>query len=256
MEEVEQAYFVDRPQLLLLLSLLDERSVAGFPLDVPNASPEMWKQVALSLLREKRLIYEANRLTVAPAWRAWLQTMKDASEILALYSKRETLSAVLIYRGTPSVAVAEHGTSEYRVWQLDSLDMDDFAELTALPEAPETESSGLEIAHRMKTIAEEAVSPTEPMFVWGERQNVRVVAERYRPDGTRISRWVWLDDPQCGLAALRQDDADCTVLPDSRKRRETFLLECRLSGAGTVHNEGGRTDDIGGGDGTISGAPL
>ena len=93
MENFEITYYLSGQQLLLLLSLIDQRPVAGLP---PVEAPEDWQKISLSLFEEGRLYFENGQCAMDQELSALLLTMKDAEQICAIYGKRPSPSAQIV----------------------------------------------------------------------------------------------------------------------------------------------------------------
>ena len=95
MKSVERAYYLTGRQLLLLLSLIDDRPVRGFaPTETAGTDSNTWKQTALSLTQEGLLVYGPGGAVIDARLEPLLRAMKDSARVLALYS-RERMPQIL-----------------------------------------------------------------------------------------------------------------------------------------------------------------
>lgn len=239
MEEFEHAYFMDKFQLILLLSLMDARPVVGFPIGsiASQADGNDWKQVALSLVSGGRMSYQGGRPVIEPELRELLEGVKGARQILALYSRREHAPAETVYLGAQTISIAICGPLEYRVRRLDGLSADWLAEEEILPgrvldasDAAFLCGPGQDTAQRLAGLEQAALPLDQPPVSWSREAGICAVMDLHRQDGALLSRWVWLDDP-IGMAVLRQDAEGCKAELDTKELREQFVQECRMEGA-------------------------
>lgn len=231
MECEERVYLIDRLQLLLMLSLLDDRPVDGFSIgDVSQIHPDVWKQVALSLLLEGRLVNIGGRLAVAPEWETLLLSLKDARRILAIHTAQG--KAKLVYFGN-SVAVTEvRGKTEYCIRQIDCVSVQWLTDEAGLPlrmvessDAERMRKNDKELSCSLKTLEENTDFSLEtPVSAW----KGQTVLDLYRHHHGLCNRWVWLENSICTFV-LRQDRNGRAAMVDTWEQREVVLAECQQS---------------------------
>lgn len=224
MNEFKISYYLDLRQLLLLLSLIDQRPVIGLP---QIDRPEDWQPTALSLLRDERLRCENGQLVMDRELSAPLLAMKNAERVCALYGKQPEPGARILYRGKRQAMLELLPGDHVRLSQVETEEVRELLEAALsrcrpMPEAllvslPEDEI----IQESLKRWEARALSLTEPPARWLELEEVPCVLE------CRETRWIWIEDPAAGLI-LQQDQDGTRAELDTASRRQALLRELGL----------------------------
>lgn len=225
METFEIAYYLSGQQLLLLLSLIDQRPVAGLP---PIAEPEDWRETSLSLLRDRRLRYEDGRLVMDGDLGGLLLDLKNAERIYALYGGSPAVRVA--YAGEGSVLLELLPEGNCRLRRLEAAELrqlvGELAPVRPMPEALEDSlPDDAALRERLSRWEEDAVPPEASPALWQRLEEVRGILE-YQLSGERI-RWIWVEDGMAGLL-LRQDRRGTRAELDTASRRQSLLRELGL----------------------------
>lgn len=204
MDEIEIAYYLDGPQLLLLLSLIDKRPVMGL---ASIAEPEDWQRVSLSLLEDGRLYCQDGRLVMERELSSLLLTIKDAAQVDTIYGKTPEPALLTLYAGKEPVRLEHLPGGRVRLCRAEKdallrLTEEYLSPFYPMPEAllatlPEDETL-LECLARWER---EAVPMDASAALWVRMEEVRGVLERWTPESR--NRWVWVEDDAVNLI-LRQ----------------------------------------------------
>lgn len=228
MKEFEISYYLDRRQLLLLLSLIDQRPVAGIP---PVGEPEDWKSVSLSLLEDGRLRYENGRLVMEEGLAGLLLTMKDAERVYAIHGKRPEPLNCVMYQGGPPAFLELLGDGRVRLSQTDVSRFTELAGAALMPGSPMPEALLTvlpddellqECLTRWRAVQ---VSPEDAFIRWMELEEVRGVLECLSPEA--CTRLIWVEDVAATLLAV-QSREETQVELDTASRRRSLLREMGL----------------------------
>ena len=227
MKSVERAYYLTGHQLLLLLSLVDDRPLKGFlPAGMADADVNAWKQTALSLVQGGLLVYGQSAPVIDAQLETLLRAMKDSPRQIALYCK-ERMPKIL-YSGASLTLMQEGG---YRLSTQEPLSLQLLNEELLLPEsfaegeiAAVLETEDDETRALCEYWQENAPMPDRSVVEWLTLPQMRCAADVGHPDGS-VSRWAWIDDPEAGLLLLRRTMNDCRVYLDTAQRREMLLRE-------------------------------
>lgn len=224
MRELDFAYYLDSRQLLLLLSLIDQRPVYGLPA-AGGGTVQDWQEVALSLLLQERLRYQGGNLVMDPRLGKLLLVMKDAEQALALYGKGDDGAFEVIYTGAETVCAEFFPDGGCRLGTGPALSVGDLAEAGLLPRypAPEALEPGEGLKERLAWWEARDISMDDPPARWSAQEGVCGVAERLDRRGGRV-RWIWAEDSLAGLL-LRQDRQGIRAQLDTQSCRRLLARE-------------------------------
>jgi len=226
-DSFEFAYFLSRQQLLLLLSLIDQRPVAGLP---PVEEKESWQKVSLSLVEDGRLRCEDGRLVMDAGLSELLLAMKDADCVCMLYGNRPQPSAMALYPGRPPVLLEFLPDGKDRLHGTEAAEIERLISTVLMPEYPAPEA--LLVSLEENEILREClrrweardISIEDPPALWMQIPEVRGVLERWTPEA-RV-RWIWVEDEAAGLILCQDSDGVRAAL-DTASRRELLLGKLR-----------------------------
>lgn len=218
MDEWEIAFYLEPQQLLLLLSLVDERPVAGVP--EPAADTD-WQAAALSLFREGRLHTEDGQLVADRALAPLLHAMKDAARVYAVCGRTPEPFQALFYLDPRPVRLdilPEKGQCRLCGTRAAAL-----AETlsAALPPPVPASVSPQEAAVRACCARWEGLSPEEIARRWQDGEAVRCVLERRAPRAGQM-RWLWVAEEPAGIA-LCQTQKGISACLDTEASRQTLF---------------------------------
>lgn len=228
MDEFEIAYYLDRQQLLFLLSLIDRRPVIGLP---PVEETEDWQKVSLTLLRDERLYYQDGRLVMDKNLGVLLLAMKDAQQVCAIYGKYPEPVSNVLYCGKRPVLLELLPDGKLRLRQAKEAELKQLLTEALMPASPMPEAL-LETLPWDETLRaclaeweRRDIPLTAPVSPWVQMKEVRGVLDCRMPDG--LVRWIWIDDTAAGLI-VRQDEHGTGSALDTASQRQTLLRELRL----------------------------
>ena len=223
MDEFEFAYYLNNRQLLLLLSLVDQRPVAGLP---PVEEPVDWPAVSLSLLEDGRLFYRDGQLVMGGELSALLLAVKAARRVRTLHGKGT--NPLTFYEGGRTVMLELLPGGSCRLGEVENseprrLTQERLFSRNPLPEAlldtlPEDE----DLRARLVRWAHMGLSLEAPPGAWLGLEEVRGVVDLLAPE--RRDRWIWVEDAFTGLI-LHQDRDGTRVELDTPSRRRTLARE-------------------------------
>lgn len=225
MEVFELAYYLDGPQLRLLLSLIDGRAVMGVP---PVEEPESWQAVSLSLLEAGRLRCHGERLVMDQELSGLLLGIKDASRVYMVFGKRPDPFALTLYGGRPPVLLEHLPERRVRLSQAEADALPRLTEDCLFPSSPMPEALLASLPDDPALQAclaaweGQAVLLEDPPARWMDLPQVRGVIDRWTPEGH--SRWIWAEDALAG-AVLRQDRDGIHAALDTPSRRRELAAE-------------------------------
>jgi len=224
-DSFEIAYYLSRQQLLLLLSLIDGRPVAGLP---PIKELEDWQKVSLSLVEDGRLRCENGKLVMDAGLSELLLTMKNAKSVYTIYGNGTEPGVMTVYPGEPPALLEFLPDGKVRLCgpelgelgqQVSSRLLPEYpmpgALLVSLPEDELLE----ECLHRWET---RDVSLTDPPFFWLQIPEVRGVLEHWMPE--EHTRYIWIEDQAAGII-LTQDVNGVQAALDTVHLRQKLLRE-------------------------------
>lgn len=223
MDEFEIAYYLTGQQLLLLLSLIDQRPVAGLP---RVREPEDWKPVALSLLQEGWLRCEGGQLVMDEGLSGLLLTMKEAAGFCAAYGKRPVPTSQVLYAGRRPALVQLLPEGKCRLYRMETGAFRQLAEERLAPYSPMPEEllvtlpDDPELQACLKRWEEQEITLEDPPELWYRLSEVSGVLE-YRTPETHI-RWIWVEETASGLL-LCQDRNGIHGELDTASRRQALL---------------------------------
>ena len=228
MSEFEISYYLDRRQLLLLLSLIDQRPVAGLP---SAGEPGDWKSVSLSLLEDGRLRYEGGRLVMEEGLGGLLLTVKEAERVYAVHGRRPEPPRRVMYDGKRPALLEFLENGEVRLSRTDASEFMELASVVLMPASPMPEAlpaslpDGGPLGECLARWRDAPVSPEESSLRWMEFEEVRGVLECLLP-GT-WARLVWVEDA-AGALLVVQDREGTRAELDTASRRRSLLRRMGL----------------------------
>lgn len=219
MPKPETVYLLTGEELLLLLSLVDQRPVVAFALPDSSRIPaEHWVQLAVDLHRKGIINYTGTGIVPAAPIEELLTTMKDADTVCLALSRDADYKTQALYRsGKQNVLLQGNYWPGYRLqfWE----DTPDCWINTCLGLPKRIPERGPDVAEsRLVSDLEDFHCPslTEPPAGWGQWDQARVIVDIYQ-NGQLEQRLVWW-----------QDSAGGTILCQSRFDTR-LLLDCRLT---------------------------
>lgn len=228
MNEFEIAYYLTLQQLLLLLSLIDQRPVVGLP---SIETPSNWQGVAMALLQDERLRFENENLLMDKNLAKLLMVMKDAEDIYAIQSKQPGPGTYVMYAGKNSALLEILPGKKVRLRQSITAEFKELIETLLMPCCPMPEAlltSFPDDENLKKCFARwqtPQISFSDSPSRWIRVKEARGVLG-YHALGTQ-TRWIWVDDTVAGLI-LRQDQNGTRVELDTVSHRKALLQELRL----------------------------
>lgn len=221
MDEFEIAYYLDRRQLLLLLSLIDQRPVAGLP---PVEEPEDWRTVSLSLLEDGRLRCEDGRLVMEEELGGLLLDMKDAGQVWAVYDRRSW--GRVLYQGGRTALLELLPGGKDRLRRAGEGELRQLLEDALTPSSPMPDALLVSLPEDRLLLdclaGWESISPAEGPEHWLALEKVRAVVERRGTEG--LTRWIRIEDDAASLL-LRQDGGGIRAELDTASRRRRLPEE-------------------------------
>ncbi|MCI9332985.1 MAG: hypothetical protein HFG05_12600 [Oscillibacter sp.] len=228
MNEFEIAYYLSLQQLLLLLSLIDQRPVVGLP---SIETPDNWQRVAMALLQDERFRFENENLLMDKNLAKLLMVMKDAEDIYAIQSKQPGPGTYVMYAGKSPVLLEILPGRRVRLRQTITAEFKELIEALLMPCCPMPEAlltsfpddkNLKECFARWQT---PQISFSDSPSRWNQIKEARGVLEYHT---LRIhTRWIWVDDTAAGLM-LRQDQNGTRAELDTVSHRKALLKELRL----------------------------
>lgn len=239
MDELEYAYYLDEWQLLFLLSLIDQRPVAGIFRNAPKTLERgEWQRVALSLLQDRRLYYEGTQLSMEKGLAALLMAMKNAQRVLSVYSKKGACLVRLIYSGKSTAVVEILEGGGFRLHGAERPVLQWLSAEGILPARMEPEEllSTLDandaLRAQMSRWEAQGIPWDAPAIHWGGLPEVQCVIECV-VEQERKERWIWVDDPLAGLV-LHQERRGIHADLDTESRRRQLIREWGLEAEDAV----------------------
>ena len=223
MPKPETAYLLTGEELLLLLSLVDQRPVVAFALPDPARIPAgHWAQVAVDLHRKGLVDYTGSGTAPAAPAAGLLTAMKDAGTVcLALSRDAGCKTQALYLDGEQSVLLQGSYWPGYRLqtWQ-DTPDCWLDACL-GLPERIPDSGPDLPDGQPGADLADRPCPAlSDPPAGWGRWEQARVILDTYR-NGRMESRLVWWQGAD-GCTVLYQTGSGLRLLPDCRLTRDAL----------------------------------
>lgn len=228
MDEFEMVYYLDSRQVLLLLSLIDQRPVVGFP---PIEEPEDWGPTALSLFQAGRLRCEGESLIMDETLSGLLLTMKDAKQVCAMYGRGPGFSSCTLYINDRFVLLEHLPGGKCRLHQAGEAEIRELLEkgLMCSHPMPEVLQSALEDDEAFEACLrrweQRAVALEDSPARWRQFEEVRGVLEYQTPE-TKV-RCVWIEDLIAGII-LRQDQNGTHAKLDTVSQRRALLRELEM----------------------------
>lgn len=225
MDGFEIAYYLEGRQLLLLLSLIDQRPVAGLP---PIEEPEDWGPVALSLLQDRRFRCEGQNLVMDETLSGLLLEMKTAKRICVIYGCGPVPSCGTLYIGGRFVLLEFLPDGKYRLRRTEKTEVRELMEELLMRSAPMPEALEVSLADDaalgacLRRWERRAPGLEETPALWRQFDEVRGVLE-YQTSGTK-TRWVWIEDVESGVL-LCQDQSGAHAKLDTDSQRRFVLRE-------------------------------
>lgn len=228
MPEPEVIYLLTGEELLLLLSLVDQRPVVAFALpDSAQIPTERWTQVAVDLYRKGLVNYtDAGMLPAAPVSEL-LVAMKDAGIVcLALSRNADCKMQALYWSEEQSVLLQGNHWPGYRLQVWESMPDSWLGTCLGLPEripdhAPDLSESQL----AADLVGRSCPTLTDPPASWGCWEQARVIVDIYRR-GQLERRWVWWQGTAV-CTVLCQTESGTHLLPDCQSTRNMLNLYLR-----------------------------
>lgn len=228
MDELEFAYYLDGQQLLLLLSLIDQRPVVGLP---EIGKPENWRQVSLPLLQNGWLSYEGGQLVMDARHSAPLLAMKDAARIYAIYGKRPLTVNLVLYDGAQPALLEFMPDGKFRLHLTEEETLRRIVGevLICAPPMPEELTLSLpddvllrECLEKWRT---QGISFTDTPGRWLQLEEVRGVLEIQTPETQ--TRWIWIEEDAADIV-VRQDRNGIWAWLDTVSQRKRMMRELEL----------------------------
>lgn len=230
MDEFEIAYYLEGQQLLLLLSLIDQKPITGLP---QIESPKDWGQIALSLLQDARLRCEQDELVMDEALGRLLLDMKAAQCVYAIYSERPVTAGQVLYTGKRSVLLEFMPDGKYRLHQTDTGALRRLLETFPFAKGPvpkvlaDTLPDNPAMKERLSDWESQAVTWVDSPMRWLQIGGVRCVLDCQTPE--LQARWIWLEDELTDIV-LKQDKQVLRAQLDTDCQRILLLQELGLEG--------------------------
>jgi len=235
MEPCEQIYLLDEFGLLLLLSTLDDRPVFQFPLQqkldqVPLSS---WRHILFELVRENWMSCDTGTFQVNPKRAGLLKTIKNASQILTVYSKSAAFGCANLYLDDASgsaILVGDRGVGNCCLRVVSGGVQALLEDEDVLPGHPmrQTEIPALLGAYpslpgQWEALAsQKAPALEQPVSAcWEQFPDARAVVDWHiqtQGEPSLAQRWVWLEETICPVVVQR-DRETCRVDPDTEEKR-------------------------------------
>lgn len=225
MDEFEIAYYLESRQLLLLLSLIDRRPVAGLP---SIEEPEDWGSVALSLLQDKRLRCEGRNLVMDETLSGLLVTMKAAKQICVIYGCNPIPSGNTLYVDDQLVLLEFLPDGKLRLHRAGKKEVRELMGELLMRSAPMPEALLVSLEEDaalgacLRRWEQRAPSLEGSPALWRQFGEVHGVLECQTAE-TRI-RWGWIEDVETGVI-LRQDKNGVHAALDTDSQRRSVLRE-------------------------------
>lgn len=230
MDEFEIAYYLDGQQLLLLLSLIDQKPVVGLP---RIEEPENWQSVSLSLLQSGWLRYEADQLRMNKELSELLLIMKAADKILAAYLKASAFTSRIFCAGDQLVSLEFLPNKKYRLRQEKKSELRRRVESLLMSSSPmpetllDTLSDDVFLRPCLDYWEGQPLSLEDVVALWLQFDEVRGVLE-CQTLKEKI-RWIWIKD-RIADVVLRQDLAETRAVLDTVSQQKLLLRELGLEG--------------------------
>jgi hypothetical protein len=226
--EFEISYYLNQQQLLLLLSLIDQRPVAGLP---SIEIPDNWQSVAMALLQDERLHFENENLLMDKSLAKLLMVMKDAELVYVIYSKQPGPGSYVMYAGESPTLLELLPDGKVRLRHSTIDEFKELMETILIPYHPMPEA--LLISFSDDEVLKECfarwqtfqISFLDSPSLWTQMEEVRGILEYHAPESQ--TRWIWVDDAAAGLI-LRQDQSGTRAELDTVSHRKSLLRELRL----------------------------
>lgn len=228
MENFEITYYLSGQQLLLLLSLIDQRPVAGLP---PVEAPEDWQKISLSLFEEGRLYFENGQCAMDQELSALLLTMKDAEQICAIYGKRPSPSVQLIYQGKQLTLLELLSDGKNRLRRIEPAEAGQMLMEILMPAYPMPEAlldsltENQIISSSLSRWESQSASLVDSVPLWMQIPEVVGVLDRWS-QGIQ-TRWIWIEDMDASLVLFQAQGETRSIL-DTASYRRALLRELRL----------------------------
>ena len=223
MAEPETAYLLTGEELLLLLSLVDQRPVVAFALPYASRVPAgRWAEVAVELHRKGLVDYtDAGAVPAAPVAEL-LTAMKDASTACLALSRDAHCKTQALYRsGGQSVLLQGNYWPGYRLQVWDQPPDGWLESCLGLAERIPDGDPALPESQLPDDLAGlPCPALTDPPSGWGRWEQARVIVDTYQ-HGQLEQRLVWWQG-EAGNTILCQTGSGTRLLLDCRFARDAL----------------------------------
>lgn len=223
MPEPETAYLLTGEELLLLLSLVDQRPVVAFALpDATRVPAGRWAQVAVELHRKGLVDYTGAGTVPAAPVAELLIAMKEAGTVCLALSRDAHCKTQALYRGRKqSVLLQGNYWPGYRLQVWDQPPDCWLESCLGLPERIPDGDLALPESHLPDDLADLPYPALiDPPSRWGQWEQARVIVDIYQ-NGRLEQRLLWWQE-EAGSVILCQDRSDTHLFLDCRLARDTL----------------------------------
>lgn len=223
MPEPETAYLLTGEELLLLLSLVDQRPVVAFALpDATRVPAGQWAQVAVELHRKGLVDYTGAGTVPAAPVAELLTAMKEAGTVCLALSRDADYKAQVLYRcGEQSVLLQGNYWPGYRLQAWEQTPDCWLDTCLGLPERiPDGHPALPESQLPDDLDGLPCPALTDPPVSWGQWEQARTIMDVYE-NGRLEQRLVWWQG-EAGGVILCQARSDTHVFLDCRLARDAL----------------------------------
>lgn len=220
MDNFDFAYYLSPQQLLLLLSLIDRRPVAGLP---PVEEKEDWQKVSMSLIEDGRLRCEGGQLVMDAGLSELLLTMKGAECVYMLYGNGQEPDVLALYPGMRPALMEFLPDGKNRLRGVAAAEIGQLVLSRLVPDYPVPEAlltslpEDAILRECLRRWEAKDISLRDPPSLWLQVPEVRGVLERWTPEA-RV-RWIWIEDKAAGLILCQDLDGARAALDTASQRR-------------------------------------
>lgn len=218
MPELETAYLLTGEELLLLLSLVDQRPVVAFALPDPTHIPTgRWAQVAVDLHQDGLIDYVGNGVLPAGPIAEVLAAMKDASTVCLALSRDADRKTQALYQGGQQIVLLQGNYwpgFRLRTWVTAPAHWLD--NCLGLPKR--VPDRGVALPESQSALPRLSLTTTSSS--WGRWEQARVILDVYRRDQME-QRLVWWQNAT-GYTVLWQNETGTRLLPDCQMTRNAL----------------------------------
>lgn len=224
MYKTEHAYLLQDCQLMLLLSLVDERPVAMFTAQtIEPLTDAQWKQTVLLLHSAGLLEYGVDGVEVSKPLRELLCAMKAPRAIYTAVGKKASSALQTLYSGSRCVLLETSEQGAHRLRELECTAAEWLQNSLGLPSPMATPDRNMRPEDFLPR-AEVFPPLCTPETSWLHHSDIAAVLTRYGPDGSVQLRRIWYTKQRPAVILLQTHEGADTEF-DTEEIRKRIAAE-------------------------------